>query len=447
MHQFLGLLPGTSNPQSLQALSIVPLSNSQRQLRGHSVTASASATGERSLRYSPNRELLRSLLQQARKETVPWLQDLLAPLLAGTPEPLTDTLSPQELADADSSFTEVDGVTLHYKDVGAQPYPAQPVVLLLHGFNGSVFSWRNSLQPIAQAGKQGCRVIAVDRPPFGLSQRPLSWNEADGNPYTATGNAKLALGLAQKLGISQVIPVGHSQGALVAMEMYKLSPDSVAGLIFVAPALPGTSNNSSWTRRVGLGRQLQFLYTRALLNSDGPGLQYVRRQIRQRAEEVRNGGKLGVFADEEIATEMLIEGYLKPMRAHDWDKGSLYSFRTMSFPNFVPYDSITPPVLVITGEKDIMLTKSAKQIVEVLRKRTNVATEYVEFENCGHVPMDERSDDFVAAVVPFVTSILQQGAPAHPSAGLASLEDLPNQPLQAATMTQPEYDAIPIAGS
>lgn len=45
---------------------------------------------------------------------------------------------------------------------------------------------RNSLQPIAQAGKQGCRVIAVDRPPFGLSQRPLSWNEADGNPYTAT---------------------------------------------------------------------------------------------------------------------------------------------------------------------------------------------------------------------------------------------------------------------
>lgn len=62
------------------------------------------------------------------------------------------------------------------------------------------------------------------------------------------------------------------------------------------------------------------------------------------------------------AVQMLIEGYLKPMRAHDWDKGSLYSFRTMSFPNFVPYDSITPPVLVITGEKDIMLTKSAKQV-------------------------------------------------------------------------------------
>lgn len=86
-------------------------------------------------------QLLTTHFAQARKETVPWLQDLLAPLLAGTPEPLTDTLSPQELADADSSFTEVDGVTLHYKDVGAQPYPAQPVVLLLHGFNGSVFSW------------------------------------------------------------------------------------------------------------------------------------------------------------------------------------------------------------------------------------------------------------------------------------------------------------------
>ena len=41
------------------------------------------------------------------------------------------------------------------------------------------------MEPIAKAGQAGCRVIAVDRPPFGLSERPLQWNEADGNPYTA----------------------------------------------------------------------------------------------------------------------------------------------------------------------------------------------------------------------------------------------------------------------
>lgn len=33
-------------------------------------------------------------------------------------------------------------------------------------------------------------------------------------------------------------------------------------------------------------------------------VQYVRRQIRQRAEEVKKGGKLGVFADDEVASEV-----------------------------------------------------------------------------------------------------------------------------------------------
>ena len=33
-------------------------------------------------------------------------------------------------------------------------------------------------------------------------------------------------------------------------------------------------------------------------------LQYVRRQIRQRAAEVRQGGKLGVFADDSVASEV-----------------------------------------------------------------------------------------------------------------------------------------------
>lgn len=38
----------------------------------------------------------------------------------------------------------------------------------------------------AGTGPEGCRVIAFDRPPFGLSQRPLTWQgEGEANPYTA----------------------------------------------------------------------------------------------------------------------------------------------------------------------------------------------------------------------------------------------------------------------
>jgi hypothetical protein len=33
----------------------------------------------------------------------------------------------------------------------------------------------------------GCRVVAYDRPPYGLSQRPLSWQREEDNPYTVEG--------------------------------------------------------------------------------------------------------------------------------------------------------------------------------------------------------------------------------------------------------------------
>ncbi len=77
---------------------------------------------------------------QVRKETLPWVNDLVQPFILGPPEPLQDTVPPQQLGDADSCWIEVDGVNLHYKDTGPQD-PGTPAVLLLHGFNGSVYSW------------------------------------------------------------------------------------------------------------------------------------------------------------------------------------------------------------------------------------------------------------------------------------------------------------------
>lgn len=75
-----------------------------------------------------------------RKETVPWFQGMLQPWLEGAPPPLTDTVPPEQLADFDSKFVTVDGVRLHYKEAGSSG-PGKPTVLLMHGLNGSTFSW------------------------------------------------------------------------------------------------------------------------------------------------------------------------------------------------------------------------------------------------------------------------------------------------------------------
>lgn len=58
----------------------------------------------------------------------------------------------------------------------------------------------------------------------------------------------------------------------------------------------------------------------------------------------------------------VIDGYLKPMRSHDWDRGSLLSLRAMSFPGAYPYETVSVPVLTLIGEKDTFLLKTAQRV-------------------------------------------------------------------------------------
>ena len=44
--------------------------------------------------------------------------------------------------------------------------PDETAIVLVHGFGAGVFAWRHVMQPLADAA--GCRVIAFDRPAFGL---------------------------------------------------------------------------------------------------------------------------------------------------------------------------------------------------------------------------------------------------------------------------------------
>lgn len=57
-------------------------------------------------------------------------------------------------------------------------------VVLLHGFGGGVFSWRHVMSTVAR--EVGCRVVAFDRPGWGLTSRPRrsEWEQKGlPNPY------------------------------------------------------------------------------------------------------------------------------------------------------------------------------------------------------------------------------------------------------------------------
>ena len=93
------------------------------------------------------------------------------------------------------------------------------------------------------------------------------------------------------------------------------NPRMISGFCFVAPALPSTSSSRRTNRksdsnsnhkddskkdsfiwRASFGQQLQRLYMRALLQNENAGVNYIRKSLQKRRDEVALG-KLQVYAD------------------------------------------------------------------------------------------------------------------------------------------------------
>jgi len=118
-------------------------------------------------------------------------------------------------------FIRVDGVRLHYVDRGE----GRPV-LFLHGNGASIEDFEASGLLARAAGKY--RVIAIDRPGFGHSDRPRATN------WTPTAQAELIHKAISGLGVERPIVVGHSWGTMVALAFALDHPEDVAALVLLS---------------------------------------------------------------------------------------------------------------------------------------------------------------------------------------------------------------------
>jgi pimeloyl-ACP methyl ester carboxylesterase len=114
-------------------------------------------------------------------------------------------------------FVKVDGVRLHYLDVGS----GEPLVLL-HGNGGLIQDFLSS--DLVRLAAQTYRVIVFDRPGYGWSDRPRR------GIWTAARQAELLQASTRKLGIERVHLLGHSWGTLVAAEWALRHPERVRSL-------------------------------------------------------------------------------------------------------------------------------------------------------------------------------------------------------------------------
>jgi len=162
---------------------------------------------------------------------------------------------------ADSAFVEVLGTRLHYRARLADEKPAAPLVILLHGFGGSSFSWTATLEAL-EAWQFD--VIALDLPPFGYSERS----------GTGAEWPDLVLAVAEQLAPrSDLALVGHSMGASVAAAAAARSHGKVSQLVFVGGG-PGHRRQRSvlWRGLLAIpsvGRALEVLAAHRLLQDEG----------------------------------------------------------------------------------------------------------------------------------------------------------------------------------
>src|SRR5215510_12430876 len=122
-----------------------------------------------------------------------------------------------------SRFVEVDGVRVHYQEVGKK---TAPPLILIHGFASSTLVWSKVFLGLADAG---FRVIALDLLGYGYSGKPRN------GEYTIEGQTRLVTRLLDTLRIKRAHIVGSSYGGAVAATCALDYPNRVDKLILVSP--------------------------------------------------------------------------------------------------------------------------------------------------------------------------------------------------------------------
>ncbi len=259
----------------------------------------------------------------------------------------------------DYKHTKVGGIAVRYVDTGG----SKNATLLLHGLGGSIESWVNNIKEMSQF----MRVIAIDLPGFGMSDKPKM-------SYTIKFYQEFVIQFLKSLQISRVSIVGSSLGGHVAAEIAISRPDVVDRLVLISPpgALP-----SSFKGTPALKKYVRVLDAKTV------------RQVKQALFAIDNKPVDDDYARlvyQKLSMPGAKDAFLSAL------KGSAQAPRLTGRLN-----RIKAPTLLLWGKEDAMIpVKFAEPFVKMKNCRI------ILIENCGHRPHAERPELFNKTIVDFL---------------------------------------------
>lgn len=119
---------------------------------------------------------------------------------------------------------------LSLRAIESGPADGHPVVLV-HGFGASVYTFAEMIPVLAAAG---FRVIALDLPGHGLSDKPTG-NSA----YSTRALGEAVLAAATALGVSRFTMIGHSMGGALGLDLALRGTGALDGVVLISSAALG----------------------------------------------------------------------------------------------------------------------------------------------------------------------------------------------------------------
>ncbi|PWS34629.1 alpha/beta hydrolase [Falsiroseomonas bella] len=274
-----------------------------------------------------------------------------------------------------SRFVEVEGVRLHLRDTGPRADApsdggqSRTAVLLLHGFGSSLHTWEDWAGHLQDSR----RVVRLDLPGFGLTGPDPSADYSDARAVV------ILTALLDRLGLAQADVIGSSMGGRIAWRFAAERPERVRRLVLMAPdgfASEGRPYGEAAELPLAM-RLLPYTLPMPLLR---PGL-------------------AAAYADPAALREDVLQRYRDMLLAPGVRTAILDRVRTAILERPEPFlHRIAVPVLLLWGEQDRMVP--AAHAADYARDLPDSRT--VVLPGIGHVPMEERPQEALAALVSFL---------------------------------------------
>jgi 2-hydroxy-6-oxonona-2,4-dienedioate hydrolase len=256
-------------------------------------------------------------------------------------------------------FTTIGSLLIRYIDNNLRG----SAVLLIHGLGGSVESWTNNIETFSAR----YRIIALDLPGFGLSDKPRI-------DYTIDFYVNFLKKFIKKLKIPRPSLIGSSLGGHIVVELSIRNPKLVDKVVLISPAgsLPKSFKGTS-----ALKRYVKIVRAKSAL------------EVREILSSIDNSMVTHTYAEalyKRISLPGAKYAFISAL------KGSAKAARYNS-----KLEKINTKILLIWGKNDrIIPVKFIRTFLEHGDSRIII------FENCGHRPHVEKPQLFNKAVKDFL---------------------------------------------